>query len=105
MDAHRGRSPTPARPHATPEQKANERVAAFILEMAERAEDHRAVQLSMSRQDIADYLGLAIETVMDADTSRQGSCNRAAKLPPDRVAQPLCARSIHWVGHYLTASE
>ena len=44
-------------------KSANEPVAAFILEMAERTEDHRAVQLSMSRQDIADYLGPTIETV------------------------------------------
>lgn len=41
---------------------APEKVASFLLAMSERAAG-RVIRLAMTRQDIADYLGLTIETV------------------------------------------
>lgn len=42
---------------------APERVASFLMELAERRDVRRALDVPMSRNDIADYLGLTIETV------------------------------------------
>ena len=44
-------------------KSAEERVVGFLKEMAGRKPGAGAIELPMSRQDIADYLGLTIETV------------------------------------------
>jgi CRP-like cAMP-binding protein len=54
-------------------KSAQERVAGFLLEMSERSPLGGAVELTMTRQDIADYLGLTIETVSRTLTSFQES--------------------------------
>lgn len=61
---------------------AGERVAAFLLELAERFVSKKELDLPMSRADIADYLGLTIETVSRAFSEFERE--RAIALPSSR---------------------
>jgi len=61
---------------------AQERVVSFLLEMAARVPGCNAVDLPMSRQDIADYLGLTIETVSRTLTHLENTA--AIELPTSR---------------------
>ena len=61
---------------------AQERVAGFLLEMAGRSASSGEIELPMSRQDIADYLGLTIETVSRTLTQLEKSA--AIAVPTSR---------------------
>ncbi|HTQ83744.1 MAG TPA: helix-turn-helix domain-containing protein [Pseudolabrys sp.] len=61
---------------------AQERVAGFLLEMAGRSAMLDEINLPMSRQDIADYLGLTIETVSRTLTQLEHSA--AIAVPSSR---------------------
>jgi CRP-like cAMP-binding protein len=56
---------------------AQERVAGFLLEMSTRRATVSEIELPMSRQDIADYLGLTIETVSRTLTQLENSATIA----------------------------
>jgi len=61
---------------------AEERVVGFLLEMAARTPTASQIELPMSRQDIADYLGLTIETVSRTMTHLESAA--AIDLPSAR---------------------
>lgn len=63
-------------------KSAQERVASFLLEMAERDLAGSVIELPMSRQDIADYLGLTIETVSRTLTALENCA--AIEVPSSR---------------------
>lgn len=65
-------------------KSAQERLAAFLLDMAKRLSSKNEVDLPMSRQDIADHLGLTIETVSRTFT----------QLAESAVIQFLASRRI-----------
>jgi CRP/FNR family nitrogen fixation transcriptional regulator len=77
-------------------RSAAERVASFLTELADRLGCGKTLTLPMSRQDIADYLGLTIETVSRTLTQLQGErlialdgCRAVKLLRPDALAE-LC---------------
>src|ERR1700674_4622525 len=61
---------------------AKERVANFLLQLAKRVSGGDELELPMSRQDIADYLGLTIETGTRTTTHPETAARTG--LPPSR---------------------
>lgn len=64
-------------------RSALEKVAGFLMDWAEKSPDHQVVNLAMTRQDIADYLGLTIETV--SRTLTQLERDKMIELPSARL--------------------
>ncbi len=62
-------------------RSAQERVASFLLDLAKRAAAEE-IEVPMSRQDIADYLGLTIETISRTLTQLEAQATIA--LPTSR---------------------
>jgi CRP/FNR family nitrogen fixation transcriptional regulator len=50
------------------------RVASFLLDLAARIDETTELELQMSHQDIADHLGLSIETVSRTITELERAC-------------------------------
>jgi CRP/FNR family nitrogen fixation transcriptional regulator len=71
---------------------ACERVAAFLLDFAKRTSAIGSIRLPMSRQDIADYLGLTIETV--SRTLSQFESDGVIALPDRRSVTVVAARRL-----------
>jgi CRP/FNR family nitrogen fixation transcriptional regulator len=61
---------------------AQERVASFLLDLSKRLATVEEIDVPMSRQDIADYLGLTIETI--SRTLTQLETQAAIALPTSR---------------------
>lgn len=73
-------------------KNALERLAAFLLEMARRSGSDNHIQLAMPRHDIADYLGLTLETISrmfaelkDAEIIELESARRVLVLDKPRL--------------------
>lgn len=68
---------------------AQEKLATFLLDMAQRlSDDHEHVELPMQRTDIADHLGLTIETV--SRTLTQFARSGLIRLLPSSRSIGLC---------------
>lgn len=76
-------------------QNAVERIAAFLLDMAERQGGLEQFDLPMSRSDIGDYLGLTIETVSRVISKlRAEGVIRLVSLRTLKLLKPATLRAL-----------
>ncbi|HWF77646.1 MAG TPA: helix-turn-helix domain-containing protein [Caulobacteraceae bacterium] len=77
-------------------RSATERIVSFLLDLADRLDADDEFELPMTRQDIADYLGLTIETVsrtmtqLQADRLIQLQGCRRVRFPRRGALEELC---------------
>ena len=77
-------------------KSAVEKVAAFLVDWAQHSAGCHAITLAMTRQDIADYLGLTIETV--SRTLSQLERDAVIEIPTARqirIKNPAALRSLN----------
>ncbi len=77
-------------------RSATERIASFLIHLADRLDADDEFELPMSRQDMADFLGLTIETVSRTLTQLQAerlvelqNCRRV-RFPDRDALEELC---------------
>lgn len=87
------------------------KMAGFLVESASRADDPVVVDLAMTRQDIADYLGLTIETVsrtftqFERDALIELSTSRRVRLMDLARLRRLEACEDGWLDPITNASK
>lgn len=73
---------------------AHERVVGFLLEMLERGRSESEIALHMTRRDIADYLGLTVETVSRTLSRLEADSTISLPTPWRVVLKDLAALSV-----------
>jgi CRP-like cAMP-binding protein len=71
-------------------KNAHQRVASFLLEMYRRSGNAEVLELPMTRNDIADYLGLTVETVSRAITRFE-----ATGVVELKMSRQIVLRDLH----------
>lgn len=72
--------------------KATEKVSHFLVELVRKSHAGNTLQLNISRQDIADYLGLTIETV--SRTLSQFAAKKLIAMPTARQVEIKNLKSL-----------
>ena len=72
-------------------ERGMERVASFLVELSKRYDTCHILVLPMTRSDIADYLGLTIETVCrELSALKRYGIIASTSLRPDRIELRDC---------------